>query len=400
WFARAHFWLTLAGGLYVAFVVSLTIPVVQRNAIFMHNIRYPFSANFNTPERYGLAPFKARNLHLETSDGETIGAWHLLSVDVSSRPRFQPSLAVTYDAALLDRPTVIFLHGNAGNRAMPLRIHLMSSLSSTLNVNVLTIDYRGFGDSTGTPSEPGLIADARAAWDWVLERNGGDTSKIALVGQSLGTGVGTGLVGQLAAEGTHPPILALLSPYSSLPTLLQTYSLFRSLPILSPLRALPYAQHYLTSPTVLKTQFNTLQTLLSLPSTSSSTKVILVHAKDDGEIPHLHSNRMFAALLAQELGLEETPMRAEGLSIEAIEQHRLALAERGRQEAKVVREQKVEGWGVVKRFRKKDGEVVWVETAKGGHDFVGGSEGVVSLIGSVWEGAGKEEKKGWKVFGA
>jgi len=84
----------------------------------------------------------------------------------------------------------------------------MSSLSSTLNVNVLTIDYRGFGDSTGTPSEPGLISDARAAWDWVLEKNGGDASKIAIVGQSLGTGVGTGLVGQLAAEGEFQDIIA------------------------------------------------------------------------------------------------------------------------------------------------------------------------------------------------
>jgi len=96
-------------------------------------------------------------------------------------------------------------------------------------------------------------------------------------------------------------------------------------------------------------------------------------------------------------------MRADGMSIEAIENHRLELVERGRKEAEVVREEKVEGWGVVKRFRSgegKKGEVVWVETAKGGHDFVGGSEGVISLIGSVWESAVKEEKKGWKVFRA
>ena len=44
----------------------------------MHHVNYPFNAAFDTPEQYGLAPYKARNLQLTTSDGETLGAWHLL----------------------------------------------------------------------------------------------------------------------------------------------------------------------------------------------------------------------------------------------------------------------------------------------------------------------------------
>lgn len=40
------------------------------------------------------------------------------------------------------------------------------------NVNVITIDYRGFGNSQGTPSEEGLRMDARATWDWLVERGG------------------------------------------------------------------------------------------------------------------------------------------------------------------------------------------------------------------------------------
>lgn len=74
-------------------------------------------------------------------------------------------------------------------------------MSTALDVNALIIDYRGFGDSTGSPTEAGLLIDARAAWDWILSRNGGDASKVAIVGQSLGTGVGTALAAQLIAEG-------------------------------------------------------------------------------------------------------------------------------------------------------------------------------------------------------
>ena len=71
---------------------------------------------------------------------------------------------------------------------------------------MLAIDYRGFGDSTGTPSEAGLLADARAVYDYVASlasSNGGSKpeNEIILVGQSLGTAVVSALAGQLAIEG-------------------------------------------------------------------------------------------------------------------------------------------------------------------------------------------------------
>ena len=69
--------------------------------------------------------------------------------------------------------------------------------------NVLTIDYRGFGDSSGTPSEQGLIIDARTAWDYVSSMSNIHTEpqeNMVLVGTSLGTGVVAQLAGQLAKE--------------------------------------------------------------------------------------------------------------------------------------------------------------------------------------------------------
>lgn len=65
------------------------------------------------------------------------------------------------------------------------------------------MDYRGFGDSTGTPSEDGLVEDARTAYEFVVSRLGhaGPIRHIILAGHSLGTGVISQLAARLVAEG-------------------------------------------------------------------------------------------------------------------------------------------------------------------------------------------------------
>lgn len=93
------------------------------------------------------------------------------------------------------------------------------SAYSNLDCNVIAIDYRGFANSTGIPSEQGLITDARTVWDYVHATfskssetksagRGKEGDNVVLIGQSLGTGVVSGLAGQLAQEGrstTCPP---------------------------------------------------------------------------------------------------------------------------------------------------------------------------------------------------
>jgi abhydrolase domain-containing protein 12 len=85
-------------------------------------------------------------------------------------------------------------------------------MSTQLDCNVIAIDYRGFGDSTGSPSQEGVLLDARSAWDYVsgvierlAELEAANTVKpedmIMLAGQSLGTGVVSLLAGQLADDG-------------------------------------------------------------------------------------------------------------------------------------------------------------------------------------------------------
>src|SRR5262249_21149004 len=75
---------------------------------------------------------------------------------------------------------------------------------------VLAIDYRGYGGSTGSPSERGLTADARAAYDFA--RKTAPAAPIAALGESLGPGVAVALGGQRQLAG-----LLLNSPFLSLP---------------------------------------------------------------------------------------------------------------------------------------------------------------------------------------
>ncbi|EIW70086.1 hypothetical protein TREMEDRAFT_61846 [Tremella mesenterica DSM 1558] len=205
-------------GAWLIFLLSLLTPALQRELIFLNRIHWPPNAQFDAPERYGLAPFKTRNLYLNASDGERIGAWHILprkhylSVE-KGIPKRKLNDEI-FDKAFGERPTVLYMHGNAGTRAVKHRVRNYMVYSDIFDCNVLAIDYRGFGDSSGMPSEFGLITDARAAWNFVSSKIGAHRQhgwsfsekvraekEIILIGQSLGTGVVAGLSRQLAEEG-------------------------------------------------------------------------------------------------------------------------------------------------------------------------------------------------------
>jgi pimeloyl-ACP methyl ester carboxylesterase len=152
--------------------------------------------------------FKTHNVHIHTADNETLGAWFTFADPfyathkahlhgLSSRPTTNNSSSLLSPlssrdnlirSALRAHPTILFLHGTIGTRAMRVRVQHYLAFAARLRANVLAPDYRGFGDSTGTPSEEGVVLDARAAWDWLRAR-GAHPSSVLVVGSSLGTGV-------------------------------------------------------------------------------------------------------------------------------------------------------------------------------------------------------------------
>jgi abhydrolase domain-containing protein 12 len=203
-------------------------------------------------------------LRIHTADNETLGAWftfsdsfyttHRASLFASSSSDSldpsSPAPTVDVDAhirtALGTHPTVLFLHGNGGTRALRFRVQHYQAFAARLHANVLALDYRGFGDSTGTPSEAGLTVDALAAWDW-LRAHGAPPENILIVGNSLGTGVAVQFASALeemqehGSEPQRPRGVVLLAPFSSISSLLDTYYIMGLVPLLAPLRIFPFA---------------------------------------------------------------------------------------------------------------------------------------------------------------
>lgn len=135
---------------------------------------HPTRGQSHSPAVLGL-PFE--DLRLQTEDGVHIQAWW-----IGARP--ERDLGVV----------VLMFHGNAGNLSMRLPDHLDLH---TMGASVLAVEYRGYGDSEGQPSEAGLERDARAGWAEAKRRAEARGARIVVMGRSLGGAVAVGLAAGL-----------------------------------------------------------------------------------------------------------------------------------------------------------------------------------------------------------
>jgi fermentation-respiration switch protein FrsA (DUF1100 family) len=166
--------------LVVVLVVGLLVTVMwflQRRLIYL-----PGS------DAVGARPAGWESVSLPTEDGLELDAW----------------LRPPDDGA----PVVVVFPGNAGNRRN--RLSLGNGLAER-GLGVLLVDYRGYGDNEGAPSEDGLALDAAAALGFV-RAEGLDGAGVVYFGESLGAGVAVGL-----ASAEPPAALVLRSPFTSLP---------------------------------------------------------------------------------------------------------------------------------------------------------------------------------------
>ncbi len=83
---------------------------------------------------------------------------------------------------------------------MGFRLLNMKELYSRLGLNILILSYRGYGESEGEPTEPGLIIDSQCAWEYLMSRTDIDHSKVFVFGRSLGGAVAIDLVSRHGAE--------------------------------------------------------------------------------------------------------------------------------------------------------------------------------------------------------
>lgn len=159
--------------IFVGFVLILGyIKYIERHAIY-----YPAKDIEATPKVINLS---FEDVYIKTTDNLKINGWF-----------------IPYDDA---KYTLLFLHGNAGNIGHRLdKIGLLRGIG----LNIFIIDYRGYGRSTGRPSEKGCYLDAKAAHDYLLNIRKVSGEQIILYGESLGTGVAV----NLAAES---PVKAII----------------------------------------------------------------------------------------------------------------------------------------------------------------------------------------------
>lgn len=151
-------------------VINISMFFQQSKILF-----YPAKELEGNPRDWGMSYI---DVTLTTEDGLKLNAWYVPFAD--------------------SKEVVLFFHGNAGNMS-----HRQASLQifHDLGVNVLMLDYRGYGKSEGSPDESGLYMDAMTAWNYLVEQKKFKPKEIIIFGRSLGGAVATNLATRVNAAG-------------------------------------------------------------------------------------------------------------------------------------------------------------------------------------------------------
>ncbi len=167
----------------LAYVIVLVILMIFENKLIFFPARFPDGD-------WTGAGLKFEDAWITTADGVKIHGWYL--------PCDAP------------RAFIVFAHGNAGN--ITHRDDLMRELQDRFRVTSLFFDYRGYGRSEGSPYEAGILADARAARQWLADKAKIPESDIVLMAESIGCGAMVDLAAKDGARG-----LILENAFTSLP---------------------------------------------------------------------------------------------------------------------------------------------------------------------------------------
>lgn len=202
----------LCGGIVAFAMVTFAVSGLLYNATdrFLYHPDQPPTSRVYvpSPSTFGL-PFE--NLYIRSKDSTRIHMFYVKS------PKVTPDQASKL-------PTILFLHGNAGNVGH--RLANVHGLVKHLDCNVCLLEYRGYGHSDGSPSEEGLYLDAQAALEYLTSRPDIDSSKIFVFGRSLGGAVAIDLCSR-AENRDRVACLILENTFTSIPDVAKVLFNFR-----------------------------------------------------------------------------------------------------------------------------------------------------------------------------
>lgn len=223
--------------LYLALVVA--VYAFQERMVFFPEM--PGRALAGSPADLGLV---FANVHLPAKDGPRLHAW--------------------YVPAAPGATTVLFLHGNAGNISH--RLEWLKILHE-LGLGVLLLEYRGYGQSGGSPSESGLYEDARRGWDYLTQTRRIPSERIVIFGESLGGSVAAHL-----AKDVKPAALIVSSSFTSAVDLARKF------------------YWYLPVRLIARVQFRTAESVAQVRA-----PVFIIHSRDDEIVPFSHGEALYRA---------------------------------------------------------------------------------------------------------
>jgi fermentation-respiration switch protein FrsA (DUF1100 family) len=167
-------------------------------------------------------------------------------------------------------PLILFFHGNAGNIS-----HRLDNVRLLLNqgLSVFIFDYRGYGKSTGRPSEKGLYRDGIAAYDHLVREEHITSENIVLFGRSLGAAVAVDI-----ALKREVKALILESAFTSTKDMAKTMFLFGLLaPVLPP-------------------NYNNLKKIVRI-----DVPKLIIHGTEDNIVPYSMGEKLFDASKAPKI---------------------------------------------------------------------------------------------------
>lgn len=315
-------------------IIFIVLPLIfkfsfalQKGILFLTFITYPPNLDLKRPEKSGL--YATRNFYITYRDQEEdidvdVAVWHVLPNDLVRRfgrelqmdettlanvtapeeMRSELDKQSNKDASkyheiekilakdnlnLEDDDTrrelfeatlrattndiVLYLHGNSASRGASHRVELYKLLRS-LNYHVITLDYRGYGDSANlSPTERGVVYDALAVYQYITSVS---KNPVYLWGHSLGTGVATHLLSLLTDMSMPgPKALVLESPFNNIREEICAH------PFSKLYRHLPWFDYTITKPMYAnELRFESDQHIAEFRQ-----PVMILHAEDDHVVP-------------------------------------------------------------------------------------------------------------------